>query len=90
MIAAVKDLASSASDVGPNQNAVDSLEACNPLFEQGMLSRRRINNNPSANKWKCNRVHLQSPEVCKRREFISTYLWSCTGETDKQDRLLYT
>lgn len=44
MIAAVKDLASSASDVGTNQNAVDFLEACNPLFEQGMLSRRRINN----------------------------------------------
>lgn len=44
MIAAAKDLASSASDVGPNHNAVDFLEACNPLFEQGMLSRRRINN----------------------------------------------
>ena len=47
MIAAVKDLASTASDVGPNQNAVDFLEACNLLFEQGMLSRRRINNKNS-------------------------------------------
>ena len=47
MIAAVKDLASSASDVGPNQNAVDFLEACNLLFEQGMLSRRRVNNKNS-------------------------------------------
>ena len=47
MIAAVKDLASSASDVGPNQNAVDFLEACNPLFEQGMLSRCRVNNKNS-------------------------------------------
>lgn len=47
MIAAVKDLASSASDVGPNQTAVDFLEACNLLFEQGMLSRRRINNKNS-------------------------------------------
>lgn len=47
MIAAVKDLALTASDVGPNQNAVDFLEACNLLFEQGMLSRRRINNKNS-------------------------------------------
>ena len=43
MMAAVKDLASTASDVGPKQNAVDFLEAYNLLFEQGMLSRRRIN-----------------------------------------------
>lgn len=47
MIAAVKDLASTAPDVGPNQNAVDFLEACNLLFEQGMLSHRRINNKNS-------------------------------------------
>ena len=48
MIAAVKDLANE-----PNEDAsacgktADYLEACNLLFEQGLLSCRRINNENS-------------------------------------------
>ena len=43
MIATVKDLASSDSDVETSTNTGEYLEACNVLFEQGMLSHRRIN-----------------------------------------------
>lgn len=47
MIAAVQDLASSESDRGGNKNTGEFLEACNLLFEQGMLSHCRINNSNS-------------------------------------------
>ena len=47
MIASVKDLASSGSDVEASTNTWEYLEACNLLFEQGMLSRHRRNNKNS-------------------------------------------
>ena len=47
MIAAVQDLAVSGSDRGGSKNTGEFLEACNLLFEQGMLSHRRINNSNS-------------------------------------------
>ena len=46
MIAAVQNLASTGSDEG-STNTGEYLEACNLLFEQGMLSHRRINNSNS-------------------------------------------
>ena len=47
MIAAVQDLACSGSNGGGSTNTGEYLEACNLLFEQGMLSHRRINNSNS-------------------------------------------
>ena len=47
MIATVKDLASSDSDVEASTNTGEYLEACNLLFEQGMLGHRRINSKNS-------------------------------------------
>ena len=47
MIAAVKYLASSGSDVEASANTAEYLEGCNLLFEQGMLSHHRINNKNS-------------------------------------------
>ena len=47
MIAAVQDLATSGSDEGGSTNTGEYLEACNLLFDQGMLSHRRIINTNS-------------------------------------------
>lgn len=74
MMAAVKDLASTASDVGPNQNVVDFLEACNLLFEQGMLSRRRINykNSPVLTNIKKGTAFFE--QWCRDHEDTGNYL----------------
>ena len=47
MNAAVQDLASCGSDEGGSTNTGEYLEAYNLLFEQGMLSHRRINSSNS-------------------------------------------
>lgn len=47
MIAAVKDLDSGGSDVEASTKIAVYLKACNLLFEQGLLSHRRINNKDS-------------------------------------------
>ena len=74
MMAAVKDHASTASDVGPNQNVVDFLEACNLLFEQGMLSRRRINykNSPVLTNIKKGMAFFE--QWCRDHEDTGNYL----------------
>ena len=47
MIASVKDLVSGGSDVEASTKTAEYLDACNLLFEQGLLSHRRINNKDS-------------------------------------------
>ena len=42
MIAAVKDHVASGTDVAATAKTGEYLDACNVLFEQGLLSRRRI------------------------------------------------
>ena len=46
MIAAVKDLAGEPNEEASMKTAA-FLDACNLLFEQGLLSRRRVNSNDS-------------------------------------------
>lgn len=48
MIAAVKDLSSNGTDVEASTKTGEYLDACNLLFEQGLLSYRRVNNKDSS------------------------------------------
>ena len=48
MIAAVKDLSSSGTDVAASTKTGEYLDACNLLFEQGLLSHHRVNNKDSS------------------------------------------
>jgi len=48
MIAALKDLSSSGTYVEASTKTGEYLDACNLLFEQGLLSHRRVNNKDSS------------------------------------------